>query len=371
MIDELMNLVSQLVTTQASLNLYADKEESPFLEEIAEGLDKLTRKLRDNAFSMSLMSLDSLFTRFQRLVRDTSNDLNKPIEFKTVGKETKLDKKIIETLSEPLMHILRNSLDHGIETAEQRELVGKPSIGKIEVAAYNSGPFVHISVKDDGGGINIEKVRAIAIDTGIIKEKDNLSEQEIKELIFAPGFTTAESVTDLSGRGVGMDVVKISIESVRGEIILDSQIGVGTEVTLRLPLTLSIVDGLLVQVGLVKYAIPLLAIDRCIEIKSTEISKNSNGFLFTDNEKLPYFDLREKFKTNITEVVIVWSDGDKFGLIVDHIIDEVQVVLKPLGKYYKQSEMFSGATILGDGIVALVIDPEKMVSFFNTESIEL
>ena len=376
MIDELMNLVSQLVTTQASLNLFSEKDKSPVLEEISEGFDKLTRQLRDNAFGMSLIHLDSLFTRFKRLVRDTSKDLNKPIEFKVFGEETKLDKKIIETLTDPLMHILRNSLDHGVEMPDKRKAAGKSLRGRIEVSAYNSGAFVHISVKDDGGGIDIVRVREIAVKKGVISANDLLTEQETKELIFAPGFSTAEAVTGLSGRGVGMDVVKKNIESLRGEIILNSELGVGTEVILKLPLTLSIIDGLLVQVGIVKYIIPLLAIERCVEIPTTEIENNFNKLLLIDHEQIPYFDLRERFNVTISKldkvvVVIVLCNSKKVGLIVDDVIGENQAVLKPLGKYYKQNDLFSGATILGDGNVALVIDLGRVISFFNKGSIQL
>lgn len=376
MIDELMNLVSQLVTTQASLNLYSEKNNSPYLEEISEEFDKLTRQLRDNAFGMSLIPLDNLFMRFKRLVRDTSKSLNKPINFKTIGEETKLDKKIIETLTDPLMHILRNSLDHGVEVPDKRKAAGKNPEGKIVVSAYNSGAFVNISVKDDGGGINTEKVREIAISKGVISETDVLTEQETKELIFAPGFSTAEAVTGLSGRGVGMDVVRKNIQSLRGEIILDSTLGKGTEVILKLPLTLSIIDGLLVGVGAIKYVIPVLAIDRCLEIPSAEIKDNFNQLLLIENEQIPYFDLREKFGVQLEdseniEVVVVWSNNKKIGLIVDTVIGENQAVLKPLGKYYANSDLFSGATILGDGTVALVVDPGRVVSFFKKDSIKL
>jgi two-component system chemotaxis sensor kinase CheA len=376
MVDELMNLVSQLVTTQASLNLFSEKNKSPHLEEISEEFDKLTRQLRDNAFGMSLIPLDSLFTRFKRLVRDTSKTLNKPIDFKTIGQETKLDKKIIETLTDPLMHILRNSLDHGVETPDKRKASGKDPKGKIQVSAYNSGAFVNISVKDDGGGINTERVREIAVKKGVIAESDVLTEQETKELIFAAGFSTAEAVTGLSGRGVGMDVVKKNIQSLRGEIILNSTLGEGTEVILKLPLTLSIIDGLLVRVGDVYYVIPVLSIERCIEIPSDTIKNNFNQLLLIENEQIPYFDLRGEFNVPITEdenieIVIVWCNNKKVGLIVDLVIGENQAVLKPLGKYYANSDLFSGATILGDGSVALVVDPGRVISFFSKDSIKL
>lgn len=310
------------------------------------------------------------------MVRDTSKSLNKPINFKTIGEETKLDKKIIETLTDPLMHILRNSLDHGVEVPDKRKAAGKNPEGKIIVSAYNSGAFVNISVKDDGGGINTEKVREIAISKGVISETDVLTEQETKELIFAPGFSTAEAVTGLSGRGVGMDVVRKNIQSLRGEIILDSTLGKGTEVILKLPLTLSIIDGLLVGVGTIKYVIPVLAIDRCLEIPSAEIKDNFNQLLLIENEQIPYFDLRQKFGVQLEdseniEVVVVWSNNKKIGLIVDTVIGENQAVLKPLGKYYANSDLFSGATILGDGTVALVVDPGRVVSFFKKDSIKL
>ena len=225
-------------------------------------------------------------------------------------------------------------------------------------------------------GGSVEKVREKAIEKGIISENDNLTDQEVKELIFAPGFSTAAAVTGLSGRGVGMDVVKKNIQSLRGEILLSSELGVGTEVILKLPLTLSIIDGLLVQVGDIKYVIPVLSIERCVEIPSSELQNNFNQLLLIDNEQIPFYDLREKFNTNLTdsenvEVVIVWCNNKKVGLIVDIVIGENQAVLKPLGKYYKHSDLFSGATILGDGVVALVIDPGRVISFFNKDSIKL
>ncbi len=371
-VDELMNLVSQLVTTQASINLLAENLGNHQLDEVSEQLDKITRQLRENAFGMSLIPLDNLFMRFRRLIRDTSNALDKPISFTTKGEDTKLDKKIIETLADPLMHILRNSLDHGIESKESRKAAGKSETGKIEVSAYYSGAFVHINVHDDGGGINPTKVRDKAIEKGIISPNDNLTEQEMQELIFAPGFSTAEEVTDLSGRGVGMDVVRQNIYSLRGEILLDSKVGVGTDLTLKLPLTLSIIDGLLVNVGGTKYVLPVLEVDRCVEYSAELIESSFNELLLLEGEQVPFINLRKEFDCDenpkdTVEVVFVWSQGRKIGLVVDGVIGENQAVLKPLGKYYKHNELFSGATILGDGTISLVIDPGRIISYFEKD----
>ena len=371
-VDELMKLVSQLVTAQASLDLLAQESSNSKLEEVTEDLDKLTRQLRDNAFGMSLIPLDNLFMRFRRLVRDTSSILEKPIEFITKGEDTKLDKKIIETLSEPLMHVLRNSLDHGIESHTARLEAGKPAKGLIEVSAYNSGAFVNIRVRDDGGGIDPFKIREKAIKKGLIGEQDELSEQEMQELIFAPGFSTAEEVSDLSGRGVGMDVVRQNIQSLRGEIILDSEVGKGTTLTLKLPLTLSIIDGLQVKVLGTHYIIPVLEIDRCIEFSRKQIEDNFNHLLLVEGEQIPFVNLIREFglsssEQELLQVVFVWCQGRKIGLVVEEVMGENQAVLKPLGKYYRNNDLFSGATILGDGTVSLVIDPGRVISYFHKE----
>ena len=371
-VDDLMNLVSQLVTAQSTLDLVSQQLDNSKLEAVTEHLDKLTRQLRDNAFGMSLIPLDNLFMRFRRLVRDTSNTLNKPIDFVVKGEETKLDKNIIEKLSEPLMHALRNSLDHGIESPEIRKAANKPSKGIIEVSAYQVGAFVHISVGDDGGGIDPYIVREKAISKGLISLEEILTEQEMQELIFSPGFSTTDQVSDLSGRGVGMDVVKQSVLKLRGEISLKSVVGKGTDLILKLPLNLSIIDGLKVRVADTNYIIPVLEIDRCVEFEASEIYNSYNSLLLVDEEQVPFIDLSKNFgmspsNNKLLEVVFVWCQGKRVGLVVDEIIGEYQAVLKPLGAYYRSNELFSGATIIGDGTISLVIDTSRINSYFKED----
>ena len=374
-LDELMNLVSELVTTQASLSLYAETTKTAELETISENVEKLSRRLRDITFGMTLVPINNMFGKFQRMVRDVAHQLGKEIEFITEGGETELDKTIIETLSDPLMHILRNSLDHGIESPEERVKKGKPAQGRVLLKAYYSGVFVYIQIIDDGKGIDTDVIRSKAIQKGIIKNDDSLSEKEIYDLLFYPGFSTAQQVTDLSGRGVGMDVVKRNITDLKGEIIVHSKINEGTTLTIKLPLTLSIIDGLLVEVGGVKYIIPLSVVIKCYEINSKDMINNFNRLLILDGDAIPYINLREIFgyeqETNSISQLIVVSNGEQtVGVSVDFIVGEYQAVIKPLGKYYKQQDFVSGATILGDGTIALVVDTYKIVKLY-TENIKM
>ncbi len=372
-LDELMNLVSQLVTTQASLRLYASEHQDGILEEVSENIEKISRKLRDTTFNMCLIPIETLFTRFTRLVRDISIDLGKRVVFKTEGGNTELDKTIIELLTDPLLHILRNSLDHGIESNEERVIAGKPPQGTISVKAYYAGTFVNVEVSDDGRGIDPEKIRNKAISKGVISANAKLSKQETLELIFAAGFSTAEQVTDVSGRGVGMDVVKKNINDLRGEIIIDSIVGKGTTIVLKLPLTLSIIDGLLVKIDEVFYVIPLSVIKKCYEVEHKELLEQHNNLLILEGEQIPFCNLRSQFAVKseapkFQQLIVVNNDNSLVGLVVDDIVGEYQAVLKPLGKYYKQQEIFSGSTILGDGTVALVLDSHRIINQTKTFS---
>ncbi|MGK7397119.1 MAG: chemotaxis protein CheA [Candidatus Cyclobacteriaceae bacterium M3_2C_046] len=369
-LDDLMNLVSELVTTQASLSLIADNSESPELLAIAENIEKISRRLRDNTFSICLIPIENLITRFQRLVRDLSQELNKKIEFVTEGADTELDKSIIDSLADPLLHILRNSIDHGIEDAETRQKQGKPEKGRILLKAFYSGTHVMIQIKDDGKGIDPEKIKSKAISKGLIAPDAILSEREVFDLLFLPGFSTAQQVTEVSGRGVGMDVVKRKISDIRGEVNIDSKINEGTSITIKLPLTLSIIDGLLVKIYDTFFVIPLSAVDKCYEIEHIEIAQSFNNLLVLDGKQVPFINLRDEFNItfnppNIQQVVMVDYDGDKVGLSVDEIIGEYQAVLKPLGRLYKDVEIVSGATILGDGTIALVLDTNRIVKSFS------
>jgi len=369
-LDNLMNLVSELVTTQARLSLFAEQKEDNELISIAENIQKLTRELRDNAFSIVLIPIEHLMTRFHRLVRDLNNDLNKTVKFTAHGTETELDKTIIESLADPLMHILRNSMDHGIETKEERAKTNKPEDGKIEFRAYHSGPNVIIQITDDGRGINTVAVREKAIEKGLITAEQNLTDREIFDLIFMPGFSTAKEISGVSGRGVGMDVVKKKISEVRGEIEIDSIEGEGTTIMIKLPLTLSIIDGLLIELANDYYILPLSAVDQIHAVNLPELRKINNNVFTLGNEQIPYYVMREELDLpehdkEVLELIVVTFEALKIGLIVDTVVGEYQAVIKPLGKHYKDQDIISGATILGDGTIALVLDTNKAVKKFS------
>ncbi|MEW5846199.1 MAG: chemotaxis protein CheA [Bacteroidota bacterium] len=370
-LDLLMNLVSELVTTQARLSLFAEQNNVPGLAPIVENVHKLTRQLRDIAFSIVLIPIENLFGRFQRLVRDLSAELHKEVDFIIEGADTELDKTIIENLSDPLMHIIRNSMDHGIEESRIRIANGKPPKGKIHLKAFYSGASVIIQVSDDGAGIDPEIIHAKAIAKGLVPPDKKMSKKEILDLIFLPGFSTAKKVTDVSGRGVGMDVVKKKISDIRGEVEVESEVGRGTTITIKLPLTLSIIDGLLVSIDSSPFVIPLSSIDKIYAVDKESIYNTFNNLVTLDGAQVPFFSLRKEFNLqpsdeDLEQVVVVNFEDNRVGLVVDHVIGEYQAVLKPLGKHYKSHDIFSGATILGDGTVALVMDTNKIIKMFAT-----
>jgi two-component system, chemotaxis family, sensor kinase CheA len=369
-LDTLMNLVSELVTTQARLSMFAETSDNTEVTAIAENVQKLTRQLRDIAFNICLVPIQNLLTRFQRLVRDLSAELKKDVELYIEGSETELDKSMIENLSDPIMHILRNSLDHGIELPEVREKLGKPKKAAIHIRAYYSGANVIIQITDDGAGIDLEKVRNKAISKGLVSAEANLSKKDIIDLLFLPGFSTAEKITGVSGRGVGMDVVRRKIMDIRGEVDVDSKQGAGTSISIRLPLTLSIIDGLLVEIDAVSYIIPLSVVDKCYAVEHTKIETAYNNIIVLDGEQIPFYYMREEFNcqsaTPRTEqIIIVRFEEHRIGIVIDTIIGEYQAVLKPLGKMYKKQDIISGASILGDGTIALVLDSNKIIKRFS------
>lgn len=374
-LDDLMNLVSELVTVQASLSLFADNQDNPELAAISESIEKISRQLRDNTFEICLIPIETIMIRFKRLVRDLSNELDKEIQFTTEGTETELDKSIIDGLSEPLMHIFRNAIDHGIEPAEDRLAKGKPRKGKIAFKSYYSGTNVYIQVKDDGRGIDVEKIRQKAIARGFISPEANLSYKELLNLVFLPGFSTAAKVSEVSGRGVGLDVVVKKINDIRGDVEIESQLGVGTTFTIKLPLTLSIIDGLLVKIDKTFFVLPLSSVDKCFEVQDDALVKSFNNKIVLDGKQVPFINLRKEFdihdnKPKLHQIIQVNHDDFKIGLSVDTVIGEYQAVLKPLGRMFKDLEIVSGATILGDGTIALVLDPARVINTFDRETLE-
>ncbi len=364
-LDELMNLVSEFVNTKAEILLIAEKYDIPELHDIYEKVDKLSNKLKDNALSIRLVPIESLMLRFQRLVRDLSKELGKQVDFVTEGTDTELDKTIIDSLAVPLMHIIRNSIDHGIESVERRRELKKPDHGIIKFTAFYSGNNVFIQVQDDGAGMNPTYLREKAIEKGFIKVTDHLTNRQLYDLVFLPGFSTAQKITGISGRGVGMDAVKQSIMRLRGEIDMDSEVDLGTITTIKLPLTLSIVDALLVSVDETLFLIPVYIIDSCIHIRRTEV-ENSNGRIIHEGEPMPILDMRTSLNMGGTPpeeciVVMVKYKDSRVGLVLDKVHGEHQAVLKSLGKYFSKQEYLSGGSVLGDGSIALVLDTNKLI----------
>ncbi len=370
-LDDLLKLVSEMITVQSRLNSYTEKTKNTELINISESISKLTRQLRDNAYKISLIPVNTMLTRFQRLVRDLSAELGKDVSFESIGGETELDKKIVESITDPILHILRNSLDHGIEEKSIRLIKSKPARGKIRLKAFYEGANVIIQIKDDGKGIDTEVIRQKAIEKGIIDSSKILGKRDIFNLIFHPGFSTASEVTDVSGRGVGMDVVRKNINDIRGEVEIESVIDKGTTITLKLPLTLSIIDGLLVKISDTIFVIPLSSIHKIYAINQDVIKNNYYNLIILDDAQLPYFYLKEEFKMHenngnkMLHAIVVFYEDKLIALIADSVIGEYQAVVKPLGKIYNFQEIISGATILGDGNLALVMDTNKIVKKFS------
>lgn len=366
-VDLLVNLVGELVTLQARLSQLSHKKNDSELITLSEEVERITWDLRDSSMEMRMLPIGSTFSRFKRLVRDLSHNLEKEVELTTEGGDTELDKTVIEKLNDPLVHIIRNCIDHGIELPGVRQAAGKNRNGSIHLSAFHSGANVVIQVTDDGGGLDTAQIKKKAVERGIITAEQYLPPEEIFSLIFEPGFSTAKSVTGVSGRGVGMDVVKRNIETLRGAIDIDSQKGFGTTITLNIPLTLAIIDGLLVEIDEGHFVFPLSMVESCIEIPHVQIAEsNGQNYVNVRGEIVPYIYLRDQFQMNedcpsIEQIVIVEMEKKRVGFVVDHVIGGHQTVIKSLGKVYKHVEGISGATILGDGTIALILDVPKLV----------
>lgn len=372
-LDKLINLVSELVTNQAHLSLIAAEYAIPELQEATEEMEKIAQQLRDTSFEISLIPVGNAVTRFKRLVRDLSHELNKKATLELEGEETELDKKVIENLSDCLVHIFRNSIDHGIEDEETRRKAGKNPEGKIMLKSYNSGANVIIEVQDDGAGIDAEKVYAKALKRGLISKEDKLTQEQIFELLFLSGFSTAKTVTSVSGRGVGMDVVGKKIKELQGNVKIDSQLHKGTKVTLTIPLTISIIDGLMVKVADIDYVIPLSFIGKSYSISRELLESSSNRQLVLDKEPVPYFNLLEEFSDNDFKepgfAVTLHHENKTVAVLVEEIIGESQAVLQPIGGFFRQQAYISGASLKGDGTVALVLDPQQLIVELNKHNV--
>jgi len=374
-LDNLMNLVSELIIIKTRLEDSGDEKRGQNASEAIEYLERITTNLHDAVMKVRMVPIERVFNRFPRMVRDLSKDLGKDITLILSGEETEVDRTVIDEIGDPLIHLIRNSIDHGIEEIEKRLEVGKQKTGTVKLSAYPDGNSVVIEVEDDGSGINIEKVKHKAIERGIITSQDVqlMDNTELVQLLFSPGFSTADKISDISGRGVGLDVVKTKIESLGGIVEADTTLGKGTKFIIRLPLTLAIIQALLVVVGEEKYAIPLNSIKEITTIEKSSIRRvqKSEVVLYRDST-LPILRLSELLNvpnanendTNVEEdvIVVIVKKGDKdVGIIVDKLIGQQEIVIKSLGKYLSTIKSIAGATILGNGSVALIVDTN---SFF-------
>jgi two-component system chemotaxis sensor kinase CheA len=366
-LDYLVDLVGELVIAQARLAQLAINADDPELRSVAENMDRLAADLRDSTLSIRMVPIGTTFSRFKRLVRDLSAELGKEIDLETDGAETELDKTVIERLGDPLVHLIRNSCDHGIEKPDVRQAAGKSTRGIVKLSAYHTGPNVFVEIHDDGAGLNAEVIRAKAVERGLLAADATPTERDIFKMIFLPGFSTAKSVSNLSGRGVGMDVVKRSIDTLRGSVEVESTLGAGTTIRLRLPLTLAIIEGLQVAVGESDYVLPMSLVVECIELTRADVERSNGNHLATvRGELIPYLRLRDWFnitgtQPDIEQIVITSTDGNRFGFVVDTVVGQHQTVIKTLGTMYRQVEGLSGATILGDGMVALIVDVPALI----------
>ena len=366
-LDKLIDLVGELVISCAAANLRAEQIKDPALLEANAQIISLVEEVRDSALKLRMVPIGATFNRFQRVVRDVSAEIGKDITLAITGGDTEVDKSVIEQIGDPLMHLVRNSMDHGIENAETRAARGKPAKGTLKLNAYHESGSIVIEVSDDGGGLNRDKILAKALEKGLVQPGANLSDKDVYALIFEPGFSTADQISNLSGRGVGMDVVKQNITALRGTIEINSVAGEGTTMRIHLPLTLAIIDGFLVAVGNSYFVIPQDRIVECVELPTASLF---SGYMDLRGEVLQFIRLGKFFNikhemARRQNVVVVNAGGNKIGLVVDRLLGEFQTVIKPLGKLFEHVQGIGGSTILGSGEVALIIDVQVLVQNYT------
>jgi two-component system chemotaxis sensor kinase CheA len=366
----LIDLVGELVISGAAMRLMVDKHGLSDVDDVASTMSDLVADIRDTALQLRMVQIGETFTRFQRVVHDVSKELGKQIQLQITGGEAELDKTVVEKINDPLTHLVRNSLDHGIETPDVRLQAGKPEKGTIQLNAYHDSGRIVIQISDDGNGLDPEKIVAKAIAKGLIKPDQILSKHEIFNLIFEPGLSTKEEASNLSGRGVGMDVVKRNIELLRGSVAVDSELGLGTTVTIHLPLTLAIIDGFMVEAQQERYIIPLSMVEECVEMGSEEWQIDEvQHYVNLRGQVLPYLRLGDFFHKNKNKyikahresLVVVRFGEAKAGFVVDELHGENQTVIKPLGKLFENLHGIGGATVLGSGDVALILDVQGLI----------
>ncbi|EGF30956.1 Signal transduction histidine kinase CheA [Oxalobacteraceae bacterium IMCC9480] len=376
-LDELINLVGELVICGSSASLQALNLNDIDLIGTTQQMSGLVEEIRNGALSLRMVQIGETFARYRRVVRDVSGELGKQVQLEIEGAETELDKSVVEKIGDPLMHLVRNALDHGIESPQLRLAAGKPAGGTIRLSAQHESGNILIRVSDDGRGLDGEKLLAKALQSGLVAPGQVLTEADKLNLIFAPGLSTAEAVTNLSGRGVGMDVVRKNIEALRGAIRLHSVIGQGTLIEIRLPLTLAIIDGFLVRIGDSSFVIPLNAVVECIDADESrlQLHHGAAGRIELRGGVLPFLDLRAVFsiagtRSGKRSIVVVQSESGRSGLLVDQLLGEYQTVIKPLGKLFQNLRGISGSTVLGSGEVALILDVGAMVKLASVNKKE-
>lgn len=367
-LDRVLNIVGELVTTTSGIIQRAKFIGDTKLEELSSTLSRLVNDLRDHSMELRMFPIGETFNKFRRLVRDLGKEFSKDIELEIIGGDTELDKTFVDKLNDPLVHIIRNAIDHGIESMEERIQIGKPAKGKITLKAYNESGYIVIEVTDDGKGLDRDKIGQKAIEKGLINTYQGMSDEEVFNLLFLPGFSTAEKITNLSGRGVGMDVVKRNIEDLKGTVQLFSEKGKYTKVRIKLPLTLAIIDGFLVEVNGENFVFPLNVVSECID--AAKVINSDRHYINLRGRMLPFIDMNEVFygrQTQSKEASIVIIEHTEFplGLVVENIHGEIQAVIKSLGELYRDIEFFSGASILGDGSIALIVDVDKLIRFYQ------
>ena len=373
-VDSLINLVGELVITQSMLSELGNDFELSKVARLNSGLEQLlqnTKELQESVMRIRMLPISFAFNRFPRLIHDLSKKMGKEIELLISGEQTELDKSVMEQISDPLVHLVRNAVDHGIEATDVRIAQGKPEKGTVSLDAYHQGGSIVIEIKDDGGGIDSNVILAKAIENGLVDESTSLSESQVYDLLFEPGFSTAKTLSDISGRGVGMDVVKRNIQSLGGRIQVESTLGVGSTFKVFLPLTLAILDGQLVKVGREVYIIPLITIVESLQTQEALINRTSGDMVLyrLREDNVPVIPIYKLFNIPAQNkaiknslLVVVEADGQKVGLMVDDLLAQQQVVVKSLNENYQQVEGVSGATILGDGSVAMILDVPSMIN---------
>ncbi len=372
-LDHLIKLIGEMVTAGSANEMLISQTNNEQLQEAFSSITHLIEQIRDGALSLRMVQIGESFSRLKRIVRDVSRELGKDVELDVVGAETELDKSMVEKLSDPLMHIVRNALDHGIEPVDIRTYRGKPAQGRLKLSAYHEAGAVVIEIQDDGAGLDASRIRAKAEEKGLISSEQALSQEDIYRLIFEPGFSTAAQVTNLSGRGVGMDVVKRNIEELRGQILIDSELGKGARFRIRLPLTLAIIDGFEVTVGDTHLVLPVNMIQECLEFEHAELVEDRN-YLNLRGDVLPFVRLRQLFQlpqppASRENIVVVQYGRSRAGLVVDTLNGELQAVIKPLAPIFRSTHGISGSTILGSGDVGFILDIPQLIEYAcSTES---